>query len=54
MALAITCRPLAMRRAEANRAANGAIPSSDFSGLPGETKSQTWSSARQRRASAMT
>ena len=33
--------PSAIDRAEANRSAIGAIPARGFSGLPGETNSQT-------------
>ena len=41
MPVATMRRPSAIARAEASRSANGAMPAAGFSGLPGETISQT-------------
>lgn len=54
ISVATTRRPSAIRRAEANRSASGAMPATGFSGLPGETISQTSSSRSARRAMSAT
>lgn len=51
MSVATMRRPSAMPRADASRAAKLAMAAFAFSGLPGDTSSQTWSSIS--RASAV-